>query len=190
MCNFESLAELYSSNTIDVEKEYINLIINTFNICSNDKILDVGCGAGSIILPLSQTTPFTYGIDLSENMIKIAKKKDVEKKTQWLVGDILKYNFPIEFFNLIISFEAIHLLTDMNLFLKKIIPVLKTKGYLCMGFCIYNWETPMYKDIVKILNQNEIFVDNWFFQDSKAFENIILNHYGKIFSPVEEKKLK
>lgn len=74
---FEKLAENYDDNFEGkLSKKFYNLI--TSNIKMNDgcKILDVGCGTGTILNRLSSTCKIDgYGIDVEENMIEQAKIK-------------------------------------------------------------------------------------------------------------------
>lgn len=52
-----------------------------------DIILDVGCGAGAIALPLAERPRSIYALDISRNMLKLAKKR-ADKRRLPLLGRI------------------------------------------------------------------------------------------------------
>jgi len=52
------------------------------------RVLDAGCGTGTLALELAGRGHQVVGVDLSEAMIAMAKKKDAAGKVSWRVGDI------------------------------------------------------------------------------------------------------
>ena len=54
-------------------------------------VLDMGCGTGAILEKISKENPkaFLFGLDLSENMIAEAKKKNIPK-AQYVIGDAME----------------------------------------------------------------------------------------------------
>ncbi len=69
------------------------------------RMLDLGCGTGTLLSIYSSKND-TYGIDKSEEMIKIAKKKD--KETVYSIGDITKFNFQEKFDIITCTFDTIN----------------------------------------------------------------------------------
>ena len=68
-------------------------------------ILEVGCGIGRIIEFVAQDFQEVYGIDISEEMIKQAEKRLVNKANIHLCAtDGLYYPFPNDFFDTVFSF--------------------------------------------------------------------------------------
>ena len=63
-------------------------------------ILEVGCGEGSKLAQIAKTSQ-AFGVDISEEAIKIALKK--YPKLKFLVGDITKLPLEADFFNLTFS---------------------------------------------------------------------------------------
>lgn len=190
MYNFNPIAYLYSKNIKSIPFEYIKLIKNTFMLEASDNILDVGCGSGTITLPLSKTIDNVEGIDLSKNMIDIAKSNDTYKRVTWCIGDICKKSLKNNFYKLILSYETIHLIPDKRALLKKFETSLKNDGYFCVGFCIYNWEKALYKDILDIFNLYNIKISNWFFQKAEDIITIFDNKEISQMSPIKERSIK
>jgi ubiquinone/menaquinone biosynthesis C-methylase UbiE len=73
--------------------EKLRKIIDLTSVKSNSKILDVGTGTGVLIKYLLETSPSKIvGVDIAENMIKVAKQKYKNDSVEFIVSDILEYN--------------------------------------------------------------------------------------------------
>lgn len=59
---------------------------------SGKRILDVGCGSGKLVIECAKRGAEVYGIDISKNMIEIARRhcKENNVKVELIVGDALK----------------------------------------------------------------------------------------------------
>jgi ubiquinone/menaquinone biosynthesis C-methylase UbiE len=71
------------------------------------KIIDLGCGTGSQCQVLSKDDLDVVGMDLSEKMLAVAKKKDLQK-TRLLYGDISKNGLPDGSFDCAIITLVLH----------------------------------------------------------------------------------
>ena len=76
--------EAYNSKSENYEEtfdgkfteEFKSLLLKEIDVQNNDKVLDVACGTGVLVNSLSQLYEIeAYGIDISENMIKLAKNR-------------------------------------------------------------------------------------------------------------------
>lgn len=190
MYNFDSLADKYSNSVKAVPHAFVELICKNFRLNNNDNILELGCGAGTLTLPLSSYVGKIDAIDISSYMIHIAKKNDIYNKVNWIIADAnaLKYNDL--YYSLILFFETFHLFLDPLELLSKLEKSLLPNGYLCAGFCIYNWETIVAKDIISILNYYGINLTNWFFQIPNEFEKIISEKSLPTMSEIEQRQIK
>ncbi len=95
------------------------------------KVLDVACGTGLFLVPVAIEFDFElYGSDLSFYMLKNAYKKSREEnlKIRFLEADIHNLPFPDEYFDILISTNAIHHF-DLVKSLKECARVLKKGGY-------------------------------------------------------------
>ena len=70
---------IYSKKNYKAETKFISQIIKKFH-SPNVNILDIGCGTGEHTLELLKRGYRVTGIDLSNEMLKIAKKKITIKK--------------------------------------------------------------------------------------------------------------
>jgi ubiquinone/menaquinone biosynthesis C-methylase UbiE len=92
------------------------------------KILDISCGTGELLLRLAQKIAPSqlYGIDLSEEMIKCARKK-LSKKVSLKIGDVHNLKFIDNSFDYVVSTEAFHHYADQNKALEEMRRVSKDK---------------------------------------------------------------
>ena len=71
----------------------INKIIDMSSIKEHCRILDVGTGTGILIKYfLSKNPKEIVGVDISENMIEMAKSKYSNSKVRFVVSDIMEFN--------------------------------------------------------------------------------------------------
>ncbi len=103
---------LKCTNDINLEKNEIKFFLST--IKSNKNILDIGCGDGELLRTLKKKKKCNcYGIDFSENLIKIAKKKSKNINYFCLDMNELKNGFKSKIkFDYIITKRSVQNLTS------------------------------------------------------------------------------
>ena len=104
--------------------DLVNEVIDMYEQKDKIKVLDVGCGSGYSVNYLSQQGFDATGIDASEEIIEIGKKK--YKNVNIKVMDANKIDFPNDYFDIIlfecslsIMSEPIKILSNCKKFLKK-----------------------------------------------------------------------
>jgi len=83
-------------------------MIEHYQLTSESKILDLGCGKGFLLFEFTQILPGIEirGIDISEYAIETAKE---EIKSNVSVGNVTtKLTFPDQFFDLVLSINVFH----------------------------------------------------------------------------------
>ncbi len=97
------------------------------------KILDVGCGTGNVLMRLQSNKDVSlYGLDISENMIKVAEK-NLGKRAELKVGDSEYIPWEADFFDVIVCNASFHHYPNPEKVLLEMQRVLKNSGTLIIG---------------------------------------------------------
>jgi len=185
--NFDNFAKMYSDCLHELPEEYISLIKNTFYLNKLSRVVDIGCGSGLLTFPLSKISQNVLGIDISHNMIEIAKKHTGSDSITWIEKDIDHYKFANLYYDLIIAYESIHLFQNTEKLLRNCLAGLKHNGFLCMGWCFYNWELILQEEIVGVFKHYGIDWGEWGFQKFDYFKNLLNSGIISGLSYTEEK---
>ncbi len=118
--DFDRIA-LYEQQAWNHNNHYHNFLLRQLPFqCTN--ILDLGCGTGELTRLLAKQAQNVVAIDLSPKTIEIAKQRSQDyTNLDFQVADILKWEFPREHFDAIVSIAALH-----HVPVKKLLPHLKT----------------------------------------------------------------
>lgn len=94
-------------------QEYAALIAEQLQLRAPMKLLDVGCGAGALLLPLSEAGVVTYGLDYSRSLLEVAKR--ALPAAQLLLADareeILHWK---HYFDAVLANSLFHYLPDIH----------------------------------------------------------------------------
>ena len=134
---FDKFAKNYDRGIFKKYNEKRNKkIISNVNVQNNSKILDAGCGTGEVLRILSEIHKNKilklYGIDVSKNMLQVAKNKLKDKAKLKLIS-VEKANFKNKSFDYIFSEDAFHHYFDYSLTMKNIYRMLKKNGKLIVA---------------------------------------------------------
>ncbi|MGB7969989.1 MAG: class I SAM-dependent methyltransferase [Methanobacterium sp.] len=133
--------KIYSYVDYEGESKFINWAVNEHKTSSGVELLDVACGTGSHALILKNDFNIT-GLDINENMLKIAREKVVE--ANFVQGDMKKLEINVKFDVIICIFSAIHYNTnykELECTLKNFYNHMKNGGILIydLSFNTDNW---------------------------------------------------
>lgn len=110
---------------------YYNTVVNLTKNYSDPKILDLGAGTGILTELLYKQHPNSdiTLVDLSTEMLNIAKNKFNDKNFKYIEADYLTHNFDKDY-DIIVSSLSIHHLTDeeKKVLYKRIYNFLRTGG--------------------------------------------------------------
>ncbi len=93
------------------EVEFLHQIFKKYSENPVKKILDLGCGTGIHAKWLALKEDEIVGVDLSPDMIEIAKAKNIPH-SEFFVGDMSKFDLNRKFDSVISMFSAMGYLTD------------------------------------------------------------------------------
>ena len=108
-------------------------VIRIAGVKNNSKILDAGCGTGNLLRYLEDYKKKLnlYGIDISKEMLEIAREK-LEKSKLYLQS-AEKLKFEDNFFNYIFSTDAFHHYYNPDKVMKNFYRILKKNGKLLVA---------------------------------------------------------
>ena len=100
------------------------------------KVLDAGTGPGTLVRELARSLPGlqVYGIDLSEDMIRLArehaKREQLEERVHFAIGDVAHLPYPDHYFDLVVSTISMHHWYELEQPLRDLYRVLRPGGRL------------------------------------------------------------
>lgn len=140
---WDELAEEYAAKPVDNPDAFQRKIaITKSHMHPQDVVLDIGCGTGSLALILAPHAAQVHGLDLSPEMMRIARDKAEAQgadNVQFHVGPF-DHDLPFAAQSLdgLLAYSLLHLVEDRALALKQIYALLKPGGYfvsstVCLG---------------------------------------------------------
>ncbi len=115
---------IYSSGGYYSDEKFNEKILDMIKP-SNGKLLDIACGQGTL-LAMAERTCETYGIDISNEAIKKAKK--IATRTEFRVGTADKLPYRANFFDYVTCMGSLEHFPDIDKSLEEIRRVLKSGG--------------------------------------------------------------
>lgn len=119
---------------IQQRQAYVLNYVDTLDLKKGARILDLGCGAGLTSLKLSQRGFIVVGIDISENMLELARKNctkvGLECNATFQLGNAEELVLQDNSFDTVIAMGVIEYLKWDRWALQEIHRVLKPRGYL------------------------------------------------------------
>lgn len=111
------------------------LAFTLFQPQAGEFVLDVGCGTGNFSLKLAQLGAIVTGIDISEEMLAIAREKALEDKVAvtFKKMDVYNLDFPDSSFSAVFSMAAFEFIHEPQQAFAECMRVLKPGGKLLIG---------------------------------------------------------
>jgi len=141
---WDDLAEKYSKKPVEDPAAFeAKIAITKSRIKPTDVVLDIGCGTGSLALRLTPSAGHVHGLDLSSEMIRIAKNKAEAQKVENVTFHAGPFDESFtasddESLDGICAYSLLHLLDDRSAALSRIFGLLKPGGFfvsstVCLG---------------------------------------------------------
>ena len=105
--------------------------LKRLDIKPTDRLLDIGCGTGSLLHAISQKHPSVnlIGLDISSEMLKVACNKQINK-CNLISGKAQFLPFHSHSFDVVVSCNAFHYWRNPEACLREIARVLKPQGMI------------------------------------------------------------
>lgn len=140
MAVFDKIADSYDSWYLTkmggfVDKVESELAFSMFDIYPGMKVLDVGCGTGNFSIKLAQQGCKVVGIDISDEMLDIARNKaeDLGLDIQFYNMDVYQLQFEDGGFDGAFSMAAFEFIDKPRAALDEMMRVVKEKGQVFIG---------------------------------------------------------
>jgi ubiquinone/menaquinone biosynthesis C-methylase UbiE len=138
------IADKYASRPVDDPAAFERKIaLALAKIKPNDKVLDIGCGTGSLALRLAESGAQVHGLDYSAAMIDIAKAKAAAQRADTVTFHLGAFDERFTVFgpaslDVVYAGSLLHLVADRPAVLRQIFRVLKPGGTffsstVCLG---------------------------------------------------------
>ena len=113
--------------------EIINIILDNAKVCEGKDVLDVACGTG-VLIPdyLARNVNTVTAIDISPEMVKIAKGKFGQGNVQIICGDVETEEFECKF-DCIVVYNAFPHFPEPKKLIKVLASHLKAGGVLTVA---------------------------------------------------------
>ena len=141
---WNDLAERYAQKPVEDRAAFeAKIAITKSRMKPTDVVLDIGCGTGSLVLRLAESAAHVHGLDLSSEMIRIAKNKAEAQKVENATFHTGPFDESFaasddESLDGICAYSVLHLLDDRRVALSRIFGLLKPGGFfisstVCLG---------------------------------------------------------
>lgn len=115
---------------------YQHVVADIAQVLSEGKVLDVGTGPGTLVREIARRRPQlqVYGIDLSEDMIRLARahaeREQLEERVHFATGNVAHLPYPDNSFDVIVSTISMHHWYELEQPLRDLYRVLRPGGRL------------------------------------------------------------
>jgi ubiquinone/menaquinone biosynthesis C-methylase UbiE len=141
---WNGLAEKYSKQPVADPAAFERKIARTKSLLTPlDVVLDIGCGTGSLALRLAPSAAHVHGLDLSSEMIRIARDKAAAAQVTNVTFHVGPFDDSFQVFEdgslpVLCAYSLLHLVEDLPATLAQIFRLLKPGGYfvsstVCLG---------------------------------------------------------
>lgn len=121
----------------------------------SSKILDLGIGTGQSSERFWQEGHQIVGVDISQEMLSVAKKKSPKIKTYQfdIEQDVEKLGFRLETFDAVVGVGMFEFIGDLKKLFRQVAKLTKRKGFFCFTFEEYRRAHPIQGNRIAPLGQ-------------------------------------
>lgn len=135
MRSFDTQAREYdTSKSSQFAKQCYSYVLNILNPIQFNSILDIGCGTGSLIEKLIDEKPQVrvYGLDISEEMLKVAREK-LPKLKDLVNGEAEALPYDNKLVEVVVMVNSFNYFVNPEQAIKEAYRVLKPGGTLVIA---------------------------------------------------------
>lgn len=147
--------EMFEDSDIRDNDKFYKLVINLLSPTPNARFLDVACGGGWALRIAEKRNLNTYGIDISSNAVKKAKKNT--QNSEIVVGNGEHLPWPEEYFDYVTCLGSLEHYINPEIGVREISRVLKNDGF---SIIMLPNKYP-FQQIISLLFKGDFFSDEW-----------------------------
>ncbi|MDH4226572.1 MAG: methyltransferase domain-containing protein [Deltaproteobacteria bacterium] len=130
---FDAAAEGYDCEALRFFRDSARLIPGFLGLKGDERVLDVAAGTGNAAIEIAAAIPngFVTGIDFSEGMLAVARKKAEARaieNVEFFSMDMQTLEFPPEYFDAAVFAFSIFFVEDMEALLKHVVSRVRPGG--------------------------------------------------------------
>jgi len=128
---YAGLASTYDKRWASYIAATVRETLKRLDVGPNSRLLDIGCGTGSLLQAISLTHPTVHltGIDVCEDMLRVAINKQIHR-CHFITGQAQRLPFHSQSFDTVVSCNAFHYWRNPEVCLSEIARILKPHGRL------------------------------------------------------------
>lgn len=128
-------------------QQLIELVLDLAQVHSGQRVVEVGCGTGLVLRELFRRTPYVFGTDVSEEMLKRVQDTTLKDKRVTvvdsfldtenggdkillMVDDLVQTKLPERYFDVIISVEVLRYIKDISAALAQLERIMESSSLL------------------------------------------------------------
>ncbi len=144
--NYKHLASMQDRNNTEVsgrysfqsegERRILFDLLSKLELKVTDSLLEIGCGPGNLLVPLSSFCRTSTGIDNEASLSRLKHRFDSETKIHCFSGDFLEMSLPETSFDKIIIYSVLHCLSNIHevlTFITRALSLLSPGGRMLIG---------------------------------------------------------
>jgi ubiquinone/menaquinone biosynthesis C-methylase UbiE len=154
---WDDIAEKYARKPLpnpDSTKRKLDIVRSMMK--ANDVVLDIGCGTGTIAIELSAHAAKVEGLDISGEMVRIARDKAVGQKVdnvEFHQGTVTEglASMSEQSLDGVLAFNIFHLVEDWQGAIRRVSELLRPGGYLVSSTACLGDSWVPYKPILALM---------------------------------------
>lgn len=114
--------------SLGLHRRWKSRLIRLAGIQSGERALDVCCGTGDVAFALARAGARVTGLDFSEPMLAVARRRDTALSIEWLQGDALALPFPDAAFDVVTVAYGLRNMSDVDKGLDELLRMTRPGG--------------------------------------------------------------
>ena len=120
----------------DAERKILPDVVKKLSLASDDRLLEIGCGPGNLLVPLSYMVGHAVGIDNEAVLTRLKNRGGDALKIQCFPGNFLEMDLPDQQFTKILVYSVIQLMDSVDTvfkFIDRALSLLGPGGVMLLG---------------------------------------------------------